>query len=507
MPRTVLLATISSVYQDWIPYAVGCLISHCMKNPRIAENYVFLEPEYKNKWDTPEFDAKLHSADVLGLTNYVWNQVANDTIARRFKQINPQGVVVYGGPNVPESNLEEYKRDWVDHYICGPGEVEFEKLLDSQSDNDYQIPVPYLDGVFDTILEREKNLAVQFETNRGCPYKCTFCDWGGVARSKISKLPDDDVKATIQHILQYQSVKRLEVLDANFGIFERDLDVVQHIVDHKQRDDMLLTFAGFTKNGSKWLADIMNLTMENFNDRMRNIKISLQTLTPSVLETIDRKNISTDKLLSITKELKDVDVNSELIIGLPGESNATWTETLFKHPELGIDFARGYPLYVLPNTPMAQADYKEKYKIKTKKIILPNQEQFEMIYECFSYDLDEIIDIYMTWWYFNTFYNFGIDKTVNPATMKVFFENIHAMPLMKEFVDHARKCLYDIFKPEPVLHLQGDSYKFIHKNLGRGRELVEMKWNIMQAQIELGLRFDIKNHDDALESPFVRIEQ
>ena len=113
----------------------------------------------------------------------------------------------------------------------------------------------------------------------------------------------------------------------------------------------------------------------------------------------------------------------------------------------------------------------------------------------------------MTWWYFNTFYNFGIDKTVNPATMKAFFENIHAMPLMKELVDHARKCLYDIFKPEPVLHLQGDSYKFIHKNLGRGRELVEMKWNIMQAQIELGLRFDIKNHVNALESPFVRIEQ
>jgi hypothetical protein len=29
----------------------------------------------------------------------------------------------------------------------------------------------------------------------------------------------------------------------------------------------------------------------------------------------------------------------------------------------------------------------------------------------------------------------------------------------------------------------------------------------MQAQIELGLSFDIKNHDNALESPFVRIEQ
>ena len=90
----------------------------------------------------------------MGLTNYVWNQNANDTIAKRFKKINPEGIVVYGGPNVPEDDLGDYARDFVDHYIAGPGEVQFEKLLDPQSDNEYKIPVPYLDGVFDSILEK-----------------------------------------------------------------------------------------------------------------------------------------------------------------------------------------------------------------------------------------------------------------------------------------------------------------------------------------------------------------
>ena len=33
------------------------------------------------------------------------------------------------------------------------------------------------------------------------------------------------------------------------GIFPRDVEFVQHIVDNKKRDDMLLTFAGFAKNG------------------------------------------------------------------------------------------------------------------------------------------------------------------------------------------------------------------------------------------------------------------
>ena len=86
--------------------------------------------------------------------------------------------------------------------------------------------------------------------------------------------------------------------------FLRDVDFVQHIVDNKKRDDMLLTFAGFAKNGSPYLADIMNLTMDNFNDKLSNVKISLQTLTPDVLDTIQRKNISTDKLLRIMDQLK-----------------------------------------------------------------------------------------------------------------------------------------------------------------------------------------------------------
>ena len=38
-----------------------------------------------------------------------------------------------------------------------------------------------------------------------------------------------------------------------------------------------------------------------------------------------------------------------------------------------------------------------------------------------SYDLDEITPIYLNWWYFNTFYNFGLDKTITKDKMNDFF--------------------------------------------------------------------------------------
>lgn len=508
MPSTILLGTISSTYNDWVPYPVGCLISHCMKNPNIARDYTFFEPLYKNKWDTPKLHETLKKTDILGLTCYVWNQHANDTIAQKFKEYNPSGIVIYGGPNVPEQNLEEFKRPYVDHYMTGPGELQWEKFLDPTSDSEYAIPTPYTDGIFDDLLTRENDIAVAFETNRGCPYHCAFCDWGGVSRSKITQLKDTAVKETIEHVLSFDNVKRLEILDANYGILPRDVEFVQHIVDNKTRDDMMLTFAGFAKNGSPHLAKIMNLTMDNFNDKLRNVKISLQTLTPAVLDTIQRKNISTDKLLSIIDELRDVKVNSELIIGLPGETADSWADTLFKHPELGIDFARSYPLYVLPNTPMATNEYKEEHRIQTKKIILPNNEQFEMIYECSSYDLNEITQIYLNWWYFNTFYNFGIDKTITKDTMKDFFENLSDMPFISCCVEEVKLSLARIFTPAPQLNLEGYDLRYLHKNLGRGKELIYFKDNIDTVRSELGMpKLNIKNDYMELSSPFAHIKE
>ena len=106
---------------------------------------------------------------------------------------------------------------------------------------DLDIPSPYLTGVFDDIIANNEGYVFNgtLETNRGCPFACTFCDWGGVARSKISKLEDSLVNETIEYILKFKSVKRLEILDANFGIFERDKHLsLIHISEPKRQAEI-----------------------------------------------------------------------------------------------------------------------------------------------------------------------------------------------------------------------------------------------------------------------------
>ena len=129
-----------------------------------------------------------------------------------------------------------------------------------------------------------------------------------------------------------------------------------------------------------------------------------------------------------------------------------------------------------------------------------------MIYECSSYDLDEITQIYLNWWYFNTFYNFGIDKTITKDTMKDFFASLKDMPFMSCCVEEVRNILHRIFKPEDSMLLEGYDYNFLHKQLGRGKELLYMKKHSKTVQEELGIKFEINNDDKELGSAFAYIK-
>ncbi len=46
------------------------------------------------------------------------------------------------------------------------------------------LPSPFLSGLFRP-FEEVPDVFVTIETNRGCPYGCTFCDWGSATASRI----------------------------------------------------------------------------------------------------------------------------------------------------------------------------------------------------------------------------------------------------------------------------------------------------------------------------------
>lgn len=488
----ILLGSFSVIYNNWLPYAAGCLISYCKTIPEINSKYTFLEPLYK-QLPVEQYHDRLMQADILGLTCYVWNQSYNDQLATYFKSIKPMGIVVYGGPQVPGDPELKWQYDQVspsDYSIAGLGEIAFAEWLQALPLSGSKLttmPTPYLDGTFDQLLSNGEPFKVSFETNRGCPYSCSFCDWGGQSRSKVTFFDPVDVKRTIDYIYQHNNITELEILDANFGIVAADVDYVDHMIacQAKYNNKLKISYSGLAKNGSKHLPLILSKVFDNLPIDQRNLKISFQTHTKQALDVASRSNIDNQKLIPLIEQFKEsgVPTTSEMIIGLPGETADSWLRTLHhNYHDLGIDFIRSYILHVVANTPLYEKAYRDKWQIKTKQVSYQDS-VVEVVRGCFSYDTQEIQKMFDYWWFYSTFVNTGLLKghIVDLYTeTKAFIDNIDKMPLIKQCLQQYREIVSIIFRDEPTTTLDDRLHmRFLGASM-KGRE-VEMLINNPQA--------------------------
>jgi len=481
--KKITLGSFSVIYNNWLPYAAGCLISYCKTIPEINKKYVFNDPLYQQK-SVEDYKKILEETDILGLTCYVWNQSYNDRLAKYFKKIKPNGIVVYGGPQVPEDltlKKEFDQRPYLDKSIAGLGEVSFsEFLLDLPFSNNklLDMPTPYIDGTFDNLLNKNEDFKVSFETNRGCPYNCSFCDWGGQARSKITIFDIDKIYKTIEKIYTYKNISELEILDANFGILPRDIEIIDKIVEYqnKYNNKLKISYSGLAKNGSKHLPIIMEKIFNNLPIDQRNLKISFQTHTKKVLKLVDRANINNDKLIPLIEEFKkkNIPTTSEMIIALPGETAESWLDTLhYNYHTLGIDFVRTYVLHVVANTSLYKDVKEKKYGIKTKKIVYKENE-VEIIHQCDSFDLDEIKLMFSYFWLFNTLINTNIlkNKVDNlKKEVKNLYKNIDKMPYIKSLLTEYLQLVEKVFQDTDISYLETVTEISFFSNTLRGNEL------------------------------------
>lgn len=460
----VLLGSLGVSFEKWLPYATGCLISSCLQNQQL-QSHNFLPPLYKNL-GAGGFRKQLQGMDILGLTCYVWNQNLNEYLSRLFKQENPNGIVIWGGPNIPKERrtLELFAdaHTEVDFFINGMGEIAFQELLGTleksrisgapypsrliEGATQNLFPEnkgnPYLDGVFETILKSDNDLKASFETNRGCPYSCSFCDWGGQSGNRIQAIDIEEVEKVIDYIFSKPSVKEVEILDANFGMFRRDMEIIDLMVHYKKVHGTSpnVSYSGLAKNGSSFLPKIIRTIETELNSKRHQLKLSFQSHSETTLAANQRQNIKNHKLLSLMESLQkddDREVSSELIIGLPGDTPESFMDTLSQDIALGISNSRAYILSVSENTSIKDPEFIKLHELKFKKIRFPdyfstwqrNQilgsgrslpdvqpESFEehtLVYESRTLGLEQFKKIYSYWWFHHNFFNSGgLSKTL-----------------------------------------------------------------------------------------------
>lgn len=344
---------------------------------------------------------KASPPDVLGLSNYSWNERLDLLFLRLAKRINPNIVTVMGGPNVSvrAAAIMQYlkARPELDYYILNEGEKPFShlvgRLLENPDKTNHRFPIegtatisrgdfhfqlmdfknatkkldlpsPYLNGWLDKFLA-DSDMIPLLETNRGCPYGCVYCQWGTAALSKIKDRPEKDIYQEMDYIAKKSAKQKTWIFcDANFGIKKRDIDFARHIRKIKDKYgypvEVVLWHA---KNTSERNIEIV----ETIGDGASGY-VAIQSSDPNVLNNAGRGAIKFERLKQFTQYYRNrnLNVSTDLLIGLPGESAQSHLQTICDAFSLGFTRIDPINIRMLDGTSYASPESRAKYQIKVK---------------------------------------------------------------------------------------------------------------------------------------------
>ena len=349
--------------------------------------------------------------DILGLSNYCWNHRIGLEMFNIVHAQNPNVITIFGGPNFPTDIVSQqiFMKNCsnVDFYITLEGEVGFSNIVNEilngidlklekkslfkkpidgcisrNADDSLQfsipqirtreldeIPSPYLTGIMDKFFDGK--LTPMIQTNRGCPFSCTFCVDGSGDVNRINQFGLERVSSELDYIGKHASnnVHTLHISDLNFGMYSRDLKICDSILDTQKKHDYPHRVSATTGKNKK---DQIIKAIEKLDGTM-SLTMSVQSMDEQILQNIKRDNISVEQILALQPAIKKVGLqtDSEVILGLPGETYQTQINTLKKLLAAKLDSVQVYTCMLLNGSELNTPEQRRKWNFKTKFRILP----------------------------------------------------------------------------------------------------------------------------------------
>jgi putative methyltransferase len=379
----------------YLPYSVGLLQAYAQSVKEIADNFQFKEFIFLR--DDPGTVARgLDRPAVVGFSCYLWNWEWSKAVARDIRRRHPGCLIVMGGPQVPVRSTNFFhKHPYVDLLVHNEGEIPYaeillERLLEAPDytrieglsvkvagnqchqtpprarlSNLDVLPSPYLEGTFDKLLRYPYSFAACQETHRGCPYSCTFCDWGSATYTKVRPFGDERLVREFEWFGQ-NKMEYVFNCDANYGLLQRDLALTKQMAETKRKYGYPKGFrANYAKNSNLKTFEIAKLL--NDVDMTKAISLAFQSMDDHVLELIKRKNIKIDncrELLQLYRR-EGIPTFTELIMGLPGETYDSFVEGIDRLLEAGQhDGLNVYICSALPNSEMSDPAYIQEHGLE-----------------------------------------------------------------------------------------------------------------------------------------------
>jgi len=505
----------------YLPLVSGLLQSYAETFPDIREHFQFM-PFLFVREPLDKVLLQYENPSVAAFSVFMWNEQLSLRMAEEIKRRFPDCLVVFGGQQVPAEAVDYLaQHPYVDVAVRGEGEEIFAALLqrliesrelDSVPDVTWRHPAtgriisnppratvepdldrypsPYLNGIFDELMKHypQVNFQAIIQTNRGCPFTCAYCAWHKSSKVRLFS------RERVAREIEWCGKNRIAYVfnaDANFGIHPRDIDVARMLADTKSRYGFPEKFRScFTKNADDRIYELAMLLLANKLEK--GITLSFQTLSETALRNIRRDNIrlSTYQNLLGRFNAVNVPVYTELILGLPGETTESWIAGIEQILSSGL---RGqlfiYPCEVYPNSEMGDAGYRDRFGIRTRRILLTEihgavrdagllPEYQEIIIATDSMSFDEWREMMVISW---------LTMTLFSLKLGYFFLTY----LRQRFAIPSMEFIRFLMRSEKASIIRGevDDYrahldKFLTGEAGRGvviREYGDIYWDVEEA--------------------------
>jgi radical SAM superfamily enzyme YgiQ (UPF0313 family) len=406
--RNVHLVEFTMLFENRYSATLGYLQAAAQAEPDLAAALAFhrhIGPHSAAVFER-ECQAILATMDnplAAAFTIFFWNRASSLELARRIKDRWPACQIVIGGNDVTNQQDAVFaEAPWVDVLVHGEGELRFRELLrrflntgpDAGPDvrdiagisyrsasgevmttppaeriaDLAEVPSPILSQVFSDADIAATRVLI-FETNRGCPYSCAFCYWGGATNSKVRQFPIERIAAELDRIIRLaQPGTQLFIADANFGIVARDADIARLIIETCRRYGKRITvLTNWAKNTTDRVVEIAHQL--HSAGLAGAITLSAQSFDPGVLQIANRSNIRVKTYRKMQERFRQLDVPTytDLIWGLPGE-----TPTSFQAGVEEVLTAGGcpkiYPLLLLNNTEYTKDRFRSDYLLEARRL-------------------------------------------------------------------------------------------------------------------------------------------
>lgn len=354
--------------------------------------------------------------DVVLLSAFIFNAGETKAIIQEIRNRDVKVKIVVGGPDVNARQVEQNWITWptIDAVIYGDGEVAFLELvkrwektqqiragLNCATPSDvgfYQRfrwedwkPYPVYGGALcadwleaNKLIEAQyvdntqgrKGVAWHIETNRGCPYGCSFCDWSSGLHHKVTIKPLESVYADIEVFKLLPNAIHY-INDANFFQLKRDEAILQQLnesgityrVGNWSKLKKETVYEYFIKN-----ADKMNSMVEegHLGGQTGLGRAAMQSIKKETLDAIDRPEIPWEKHKALLQEYKavrnhELKISAELINDLPLMTDQDYVWQALELYETGIELISLNNWEFLPNAPANDEQFLEKWNLQLVK--------------------------------------------------------------------------------------------------------------------------------------------